>query len=165
MSILIVTGIEGALNCAGVVGEHLGMEVEVADGRKAALAAMRLHEFDAVIVDETLAVCDPAAADAICDRAGSAIPVQINFALSGAARLVREVRAALKRRDRERLLARRAAAEAIDEELKTTVTGLMLHSQLALADAQTPAPIAEKLRIVASLAGVLHRQLSAPFEG
>ncbi len=165
MSILIVTGIEGALNCAEVVSKQLGMEVEVADGRKAALAAMRLHEFDAVIVDETLAVCDPMTADAICERAGAAIPVQINFALSGAARLVREVRAALKRRDRERLLARRAVAEAIDEELKTTVTGLMLHSQLALADAQTPPPIAEKLRIVANLAGVLHRQLSAPTEG
>jgi hypothetical protein len=53
----------------------------------------------------------------------------------------------------------------IDTELKTTVTGLLLHSQLALADAQTPAPIAEKLRIVANLAGVLHRQLSAPVEG
>jgi len=165
MSILIVTGIEGALNCAGVVSKQLGMEVEVADGRKAALAAMRLNEFDAVVVDETLAICDPAAADAIYERVGSGIPVQINFALSGAARLVREVRAALKRRDRERLLARRAAAEAIDTELKTTVTGLLLHSQLALADAQTPAPIAEKLRIVANLAGVLHRQLSAPAEG
>jgi hypothetical protein len=165
MSILIVTGIEGALNCAEVVSRQLGMDVEVADGRKAALAAMRHHEFDAVIVDETLAICDPAAADAICEHVGSAIPLQVNFALAGAARLVREVRAALKRREREKLLARRAATEAIDTELKTTVTGLLLHSQLALADTQTPAPIAEKLRIVANLAGVLHRRLSAQVEG
>jgi hypothetical protein len=35
MSILIVTGIEGARNCATVVGAQLGMEVEVAEGRKA----------------------------------------------------------------------------------------------------------------------------------
>ena len=30
------------------------MEVEVAEGRKAALAALRRHEFSAVVVDETL---------------------------------------------------------------------------------------------------------------
>src|ERR1039458_2242106 len=95
MSILIVTGIEGARNCAAVVGAQLGMEVEVAEGRKAALAALRRHEFTAVVVDETMAECDPAAAEAIWDRAGLAIPLQINFALSGAARLTREIRAAL----------------------------------------------------------------------
>ncbi len=38
MSILIVTGIEGARNCADAVGKQLGMEVEVAAGRQAALA-------------------------------------------------------------------------------------------------------------------------------
>ena len=31
MSILIVSGIEGARNCAAVVGTQLGMEVEVAE--------------------------------------------------------------------------------------------------------------------------------------
>ena len=36
MSILMVTGFEGASNCAAVVGAQLGMEVEVAEGRKAA---------------------------------------------------------------------------------------------------------------------------------
>jgi len=37
MSILMVAGIEGARNCADVVAKHLGMEAEVADGRKAAI--------------------------------------------------------------------------------------------------------------------------------
>ena len=59
MSILIVTGIEGARNCAAVVGTQLGMEVEVADGRKAALAALRRKEYLSVVVDETMAECDP----------------------------------------------------------------------------------------------------------
>ena len=40
MNILMVAGIEGARNCADVVAKHLGMEVEVADGRKAALATI-----------------------------------------------------------------------------------------------------------------------------
>jgi signal transduction histidine kinase len=164
MSILIVTGIEGAQNCAAVVAAQMGMEVEVAAGRKAALAAMRRREYDAVVVDETMAECDPAAAEAIWEHAGLAIPMQINFALSGATRLIREIRSALHRREREQTLARRAAAAAIESELKTTVAGLLLNSQLALSGSEVSSPIADKLRVVADLAGSLRQQLSAPFE-
>jgi signal transduction histidine kinase len=164
MSILIVTGIEGARSCAAVVGAQLGMEVEVAEGRKAALAALRRREFAAVVVDETMAECDPSAADAVWERAGLAIPLQINFALSGAARLIREIRAALHRREREQMLARRAAAAAIESELKTTVAGLLLHSQLALSGSEASSPIAERLRMVADLAGSLRQQLNAPVQ-
>jgi len=163
MNILMVTGIEGARNCAAVVSAQLGIEVEVAEGRKAALAALRRREFAAVVMDETMAECDPAAAEAVWERAGLAIPLQINFALSGAARLTREIRAGLHRREREQAVARRAASAAIETELKTTIAGLLLHSQLALSDSEMTSPIAEKLRVVADLAGNLRRQLSAPF--
>ena len=164
MSVLMVTGIEGARNCAAVVGAQLGMEVEVAEGRKAALAALRRREFSAVVVDDTLAECDPAAAETIWEHAGLAIPLQINFALSGAARLIREIRAALHRREREQTLARRAAAAAIEAELKSTVAGLLLNSQLALKGSEVSSPVADKLRVVADLAGNLRQQLSAPIE-
>jgi len=162
MSILMVTGIEGARNCAAVVGAQLGMEVEVAEGRRAALAALRRREFLALVIDESLAGCDPAAAEKICESAGLAIPMQINFAVSGAARLIREIRAALNRRDREQTLARRAAAAAIESELKTTVAGLLLHSQLALNGGGVSAAVADRLRMVADLAGSLRQQLNAP---
>lgn len=164
MSILMVTGVEGARNCAAVVGTQLGMDVEVAEGRKAALAALRRREFSAVVVDETVAECDPAAAEKIWEQAGLAIPLQINFALSGAARLIREIRAALHRREREQALARRAAAAAIETELKGTVAGLLLNSQLALNSGEVSAPLAEKLRVVADLASSLRQQLSAPLK-
>lgn len=164
MSILMVTGIEGARHCAAVVGAQLNMEVEVAEGRRPALAALRRREFLAVVIDESLAACDPAAAEKICELAGLAIPLQINFAISGAARLVREIRAALGRREHEQTLARRAAAAAIETELKSTVAGLLLHSQLALSGGGIPATVADRLRTVAELAGSLRRQLSAPVE-
>lgn len=162
MSILIVTGIEGAHNCAESVKAQLGMDVEVAEGRKAALAALRRREFAAIVVDESIAECDQAAATAIWERAGLAIPLQINFALAGAARLIREIRAALHRREREQELARRAATAAIETEVKTTVAGLLLHSQLALSGVDVPSPVAEKLRVVADLARSLRQQLSEP---
>ena len=162
MSILMVTGVEGARNCAAVVGAQLGMDVDVAEGRKGALMSLRQREYKAIIVDETLAECDPAAAEAIWEHSGLAIPLQINFALSGTSRLVREIRAALHRREREQMLARRAAAAAIEMELKNTVAGLLLHSQLALNGSGVSAPVAEKLRVVADLAGNLRQQLSSP---
>jgi len=115
-----------------------------------------------IVIDGTLAECDPPAAEAICERAGLAIPLQINFALLGAARLIREIRAALHRREREQALARRAATAAIDTELKSTVAGLLLHSQLALSEREISGPLAEKLRVVAELAGSLRQQLNSP---
>jgi len=161
MNILMVTGIEGARNCAAVVGAEMAMEVEVADGRKAALAALRHREFAAVVVDESLAECDPAAAEAIWSQAGLAIPLQINFALSGTARLIRDIRAALHRREREQMQARRAAAADLESELKSTVAGLLLHSQLALNGVESRSPVADRLRVVTELAGTLRQQLSA----
>lgn len=162
MSILIVTGIEGAQNCATAVEKQLGMPVEVADGRKNALAALRKREFAVIVVDETLAECDPAAAEAIWERAGLSIPLQINFALSGASRLVREIRAGLQRREREQTMARRAAASAIETEVKTAIAGLLLHAQLALSGAGVPEAVAEKLRLMTEIANGLRRQLNAP---
>jgi len=160
MNILMVTGIEGARNCADALGAQLGMEIEVAEGRKAALAALRRREFAAVVVDETVAECDPAAAEAIWEQAGLAIPLQINFALSGTPRLAREIRAGLHRREREQSLAYRAAVAAMEVELKSTVAGLLLHSQLALSVQEVPAPVADRLRTMADLAGNLRQKLS-----
>ena len=165
MSILIVTGIEGARSCSEVIAKHLGMEVEIADGRKAALAILRQKEFAAVVIDETIAECDPAAAEAIWERSGVAIPLQVNFALSGSTRLIRDIRAALNRREREQMLARKAAAAAIETELKSTVAGLLLQSELALSGSDANSPVAKRLRIVADLAGDLRRQLAAPAAG
>jgi DNA-binding NtrC family response regulator len=162
MSILIVTGVEGARNCTAALSAQLEMEVEVAEGRKPALAALRRRQFAVVVVDETMAECDPAAAQAVWEHAAMAIPLQINFALAGATRLIREIRAALHRREREQTLAHRAATAAIETELKTTVAGLLLQSQLALSDAEIPSPVAERIRMMADLAGSLRQKLSAP---
>jgi len=160
MSILMVTGIEGARNCGAAVSTQLGMEVEVAENRRAALAILKRREFQAIVVDETMVECDPAGAEAIWAQTGLAIPLQINFALSGAMRVVREIKAALHRREREQALAGRAAAIAIETELKSTVAGLLLHSELALKGSGVPPAIADRMRVVVGLAVTLRQQLN-----
>ena len=49
----------------------------------------------------------------------------------------------------------------MEAELKTTVAGLLLHSQLALSGSEASSPIAERLRMMADLAGSLREQLSS----
>ena len=161
MSILIVTGIEGARNCAAVVGDATGHGSGSGGGRKAALAALRRREFSAVVVDETMAECDPCRGrgDLGACRTGDSAADQLCALRSGAA----------DPRDSRRPASagagagarRRAAAAAIENELKSTVAGLLLHSQLALSgnDASSRG---RKLRVVADLAGNLRQQLSVP---
>jgi hypothetical protein len=160
MKALLVTGMEGAQNCASALKGLVGMDFEVAAGRRAAVAALKHTEYAAVVVDEALVDSDPAGADQLWELTGLAIPLQVNFALSGAQRVAREIRTALSRRERERTLAHRAAAAAIESELKSTVAGLLLHSQLALAEREVPAALVEKLRVMADLAGSLRQQLA-----
>ena len=161
MKVLIVTGMEGADNCAATLAKLLGLECEAAQGRKAAISALKRNEYAALVVDEGIVDTDSTGAELIWEHAGLAIPLQINFALSGAQRLAREIRMALNRGERERALAREAAAAAMESELKSTVAGLLLHSQLALADRAIPQPIADKLRLVADLAGAVREQWSS----
>jgi hypothetical protein len=161
MSILIVSGVEGVRNCAEILSKHLGMPVDVAEGRRSALDALRRKEFAVVVVDETLAECDPSTADSIWEHSSLAIPLQINFALAGAARIIREIRAALHRREKEQEVARFAARDDIGIELRNTVTGLVLQSQLALTESGVPNQVAQKLRLVADLACTLRNQLAA----
>lgn len=160
MSVLIVTGIEGAANLAAAVEKQIGMEVKVAEGRRAALSALHSAEFAVVVVDESLAACDTETADALWERAGLAVPLQINFAVSGATRLVREIRAALHRREHEQALSQRAATAAVESEMRSTLAGLLLHSQLALTECKGTEPMAGKLRMVTELASNLREKLS-----
>ena len=160
MQALLVTGMEGAANCAQALQTMLGISMEIAAGRRAAITALRKREYDLVVVDDSLADSDPAGTDPLWEAIGMAQPVTVNFVLSGTERVAREIRAALRRREREQELALRAATVALETELKSTVAGLLLHSQLALATEPLPEPVAGKLRLMADLVATLRDQLS-----
>lgn len=158
-SMLMIASIPGAENCALALANQLGFSVEVAGSRREGLARLRRHEYTIVVVDDAIAESDPEGAELLWKHAGLAVPVQINFAISGAARLVREVKAVLARREQEQSLAMRAAAVAVESELRDTVTGLILHSQLALSEPSLPPAVLEKLKTVVELAGNLQQRL------
>lgn len=159
-SMLMITSILGAENCAAALANQLGFSVETAASRKEGLTRLRRREYTIVVVDDAIAESDPEGVELLWKHAGLAIPLQINFAISGTARLMREVRAVLARREQEQSLAMRAAAVAVESELRDTVTGLLLHSQLALNEPSLSPELSAKLKTVAELAGTLQQRLA-----
>jgi hypothetical protein len=160
--ILMITAFEGCQQCATELSRQLGLVVETASSRKAALIALRHTEYCMVVVDDSLVEADPAGAELIWKLSGLAVPMQVNYAISGVSRLARDIRSALSRREQEKSLAMRAAASAIENELRSTVAGLLLHSQLALAEPAASPTLTRKLKIVVELAGNLKEQLTRP---
>lgn len=164
-TVLLVTAIAGAENCASAIGRQLSLTVELAQNRRAALAALRRREYAVLVLDETLVEADPAGAEVLWQQSGLAIPLQVNLGISGCNRVLREVRGALQRRERELSLAMRAAAQLLESEMKTTITGLLLQTQLVLAEPALPANAILKLQQIVELAGTLRDQLRRPSTG
>lgn len=161
-AVLMITPIPGAESCATSLAGALSVPVEIASSRKVGLSALRRRDYATVIVDESIAEADPAGTALIWKHSGLAVPLQINFALVGCARLGREVKAALARREQERSLALRAATSTLENDLKSTVTGLLLQSELALSEPSVPPQLASKLKLMVELAGTLRRRLEQP---
>jgi hypothetical protein len=161
-AVLMITAIPGAESCATSLAGALGVPVEIASSRKLGLSALRRRDYATVIVDESIAEADPAGTDLIWKHSGLAVPLQVNFALVGCARLGREVKAALARREHEQSLAMRAATSSLENDLKSTVTGLLLQSELALSEPSVPPQLASKLQLMVELAGTLRRRLEQP---
>ena len=159
--VLLVTAMTGAANCAAALERQLKLRVQVALSRREAAVALRQSAFAVVVMDEALVSLDASGMDAIWQQAGSAILLQVNFAISGSERLARELRAALTRGVQQQHMARRAAAFAVESELKSVVTGIMLESELALSEPKVPPNLEAKLRHLVELAANLRERLKA----
>jgi hypothetical protein len=157
-SVLIISPMADAERIAASLSS-LGCTVKFAPTQRTGLIELRHRDYSVVVIDDCLAEANPAATEVLWQSLGLAVPVQINFAFYGSSRLAREVQAAIGRREQIRVLALRAAASLLENELKSTVTGLLLQSQLALAEPELTPKLAGKLELVAELAGSLRRTL------
>jgi hypothetical protein len=158
--VLMVTPLDGVEETAAALAERLEIAVDVASTHMAALRLLNRRGYAAVILDQMLAEADPEGAELIWKGAGLAIPIPVNFALAGTERMEREVRAALTRRQRETQVATAAAAAALDAQIKNAVTGMLLESQLALAETAVPPEVESRLRAMVGIAGRLRATLA-----
>jgi hypothetical protein len=157
--ILLVTPSGRASECAAALHEATGEEVMVAESLARATTLLRAECYLAVVLDQYLLETEPDEAGTTLRHLGTAILVQVNLAISGMERLVREVRAAVERRQREEVRARQAAVGRLYSELNGTVTALLLSTELALETSGLPGAAAEKLESVHELIKKLRGQL------
>lgn len=157
LRLLLVAPESAAPPIAEALRAELHAEVETSPSRRSAIALLRRNDFALILLDESLAYADGAPTDPLYEDAGSALILELNFALYGAARIVRQARSALARRTRNLATARTAVTARLHGELKTTLASILLESELALRDA-TPAQ-APRLRHLVQLAEDLRDRL------
>jgi hypothetical protein len=159
--ILLITPSARGQECADALQLATGDETHWAHILQEAATRLREQNYSAVIIDQFLLETEPEESDRTLEHLGTAFPVYINFAVTGMERLVREVRSALHRRQREETSARRAVEEQMRSEMRETLTVMLLSCELAMAVPGVPVPAVEKIRAIDNLARELRVQLNA----
>jgi len=158
--ILLTTSLPKAQGCASALQEATNEAVEVCATLHGAVTQLEGREFSAVVIDQLLLDSEPEEAETFFKHLGTAVPVYLNFAVSGIERVIRELRSALHRRSKEVLVARREAQRAMRHELRETVTALLLSCEMALEVPGLPASAEAKLRNVHELAEGMREKLA-----
>lgn len=130
--ILLITPSAKVRDAAKRLEEALGETTQVAATLRQAASQLRSEEYTAVVMDQSLLESEPDESERVLQHIGTAMPVHINFAISGVERVLRELRAALHRRKREVMAARQMAEQSLRNELKGPLTALLLSCEMAL---------------------------------
>lgn len=157
--ILLLTPSERGQQCADSVQAATGHETHWARNLQEGATRLREQSYSAAVIDQFVLETEPDESEQIIERLGTAIPVYLNFAVTGMERLVREVRSALHRRVREESAARRAVAEQMHSEMRETLTAMLLSCELAMSVPDMPLPAAEKIKAIDGLARDMRQRL------
>ncbi|MGA2687305.1 MAG: hypothetical protein ABSE85_04460 [Candidatus Korobacteraceae bacterium] len=157
--ILLVTTSSRARECAAALEQGTGHKTHVASSVPQAVTKMQAAEYDGLAIDQSLLESDFRALDTLLNRCGIAVPLYVNLALHSNERVVREVQVALRRAEKERLMATRTAEQLLRNQLRSQVTGILLNSELALRQKSISPDVAEKVRSVRELAEKMRSQL------
>jgi len=157
--ILLITALSDAQKCAHALQEATDEATLIAATLADAVRQLQEQEFSAVVIDQLLLDSDPEEAEVVFKHLGQAVPVYLNFALVGMSRVTRELRSALNRRNREVLVARREAEQALRHELNEKVTALMLSCEMALQVPGLPELAEAKMQAVDALAREMREKL------
>jgi len=159
--ILLVTPNLRADQCTEALRLATSEEIVVAESLRQAATLLRTESYLAVVLDQYLLETEPEETETVMRHLGTAIPLQVNLAISGVERLSLEVRAAVQRRRREEVAARSAAVTTLRSELNDTVTALLLSCELTLGVAGLPSAAVEKLQSAHELVNRLRSQLES----
>jgi len=158
--ILLIWSSERAHDCARAIEDTFQQRVHVAATLQEACEHLQLEDYAAVVVDHWVTEVEPGQADYLFHHLGTAVPVFVNFGISGVERILRELRAAFNRRGRETMLARHNARLALRNELKDDVTALLLCCGLALEEPGLSEAVIARLRQVEGAANQIKNKLA-----
>jgi len=159
--ILLITPSSRAEECASAVQDAVHHAVQTCKTLEQGSILLRDNEYLAVILDQLALEVEPDEGDVLHAHLGSAIPVYVNFAINGIRRVLSEIQAALRRRAADERVARQSAQETLRNELKQTITAMMLSCDLLATSSELPPTAQERLRGVQQLASYLQLQLGA----
>lgn len=158
---MLVTAMQGVENMAAALSEGAGVVLEVARSRRAALASLRRQTFFAVIVDADLPANEVTSTDLLWQNAGVAVPLEVDLHTLGTASLTRLLRSVLDRRSEMEAHVREDVMRTMAEELRSTVTGMLLQSDLALRDQALTPGLERRVRELRAMADDLRLRLRA----
>lgn len=150
--LLVITPSGKAQACAETIQEVTSEETHVAATLSQAMAQLRAREYVAVLIDHAFLETEPIESDLVLEHIGTAVPVHVNFAINGMDRVARELRAALRRHTKQVLLVRQEVRQALRNELKGTITALLLSCEMALQVPDLQSGAANRMRTVHELA-------------
>lgn len=158
-TVLLVTAVEGAASMASAISENAGAVVELVRSRRAALASLRRYRFDVVVVDAALSEAEVTPTEMLWQNAEGAIPLELELRALGASVVLRVLTTILERREQMEANVREAVTRSIAEEIRGTVTGLLLQSDLVLRDKAITPGVEAKVREMRALADGLRVRL------
>jgi hypothetical protein len=159
--ILLISSLEKAGSLGQSLQEETGEPVQVCATFALAVTQLQGAEFSAVVLDQLLMDAEPDAGETARKHFGRAVPVYINVAVNGTTRVVRELRSALKRRQREVEAAKMDAEQTLRHEFSDSITALLLSCELALQVPDLPPSAQAKMQTVGALAKEMSLKLGA----
>jgi hypothetical protein len=159
--ILIVTPSSSGPQCAELIGKALNRKANLVTTIRQAISSVRSAEYRVIVMDEDLFEANPAAAAGVGELAEGALTVLLNFAIANSDRVIREVKAALRRRERDEATARHSANLQLQGELSNDLTGILVSAQTAMSTPDLPRPVQERLSNLYEIARKLQLRLQA----
>ncbi len=158
--ILLMTSSTKADGCVDAITLATSEPVKVASTAWQAATFLRDKGLTAVIIDQQLQDIEADAIEHMLSQIGLTAFVYVNLAISGTERVVRDLRIALHRRERETVIARRDAEQKLRNELKDVVTALLLSCDMALQTPALPSAIELKLRAIDGFVQEIQKKIS-----
>jgi hypothetical protein len=159
--ILIVTPSASGPQCAELISKALNQKSKLVTSIRQAIASVRSAEYRVIVMDEDLFEVNPTAAAGVAELAEGAITVFLNFGIANSDRVIREVKAALRRRERDEATARHSATLQLQGELSNDLTGILVSAQTAMSTPDLPPPVQSRLSNLYEIARKLQLRLQA----